>query len=105
MTDLNLPQHSSGALPLDAFLQAFDALPFGASEGVFEGRRYIATKSALAAGNAQKLVAEELGGNDYVSLNLYRLQTGPVLKPCEMPKAKVMAFVAGFQPSPSDSAR
>ncbi len=96
MTDLTLPQHSSGALPLDAFLTAFDALPYGTVEGTFEGRRYVASKSKLADGQAQKLVAEELGGKDYISLNIYRLQNGPVLKPCEMSDAKVMAFVAGF---------
>lgn len=89
-------------MPLDAFLTAFDALPFGTHDGVFEGRRYVVTKSALAEGNAQKLVAEELGGSDYISLNLYRLAKGPLLKPCEMPEAKVMAFVVGLQTGTSD---
>ena len=36
---------------------------------------------------------EELGGTDYISLNLYRTKAGALLRPCEMPEAKVIAFV------------
>ena len=42
-----------------------------------------------------KLVARDLGGPDFVSLNLYLLKSGDLLKPCEMPEAKVRAFVLG----------
>lgn len=78
------------------FLAAFDALPAGSFKARYENRPYIVTKSALSGGKAQKLVAEELGGADYISLNLYRLASGPLLKPCEMPEAKVVAFVLGL---------
>lgn len=81
-----------------AFTAAFDALPEGRFFGTFEGRRYVATKTGFAGGSAQKLVAEELGGRDYISLNLYRLTNGPVLKPCEMPEEKVLRFVLGLEP-------
>ncbi len=78
------------------FLAAFDALPFGGYGGTFEGRRYRIVKSQFAAARSQKLEAEELGGNDTVSLNLYRLEGGAaLLKPCEMPEEKVRAFVLG----------
>ncbi|WP_298293976.1 hypothetical protein [uncultured Litoreibacter sp.] len=80
------------------FLKAFDALPAGTFKATYQDRPYIVTKSALSEGKAQKLVAEELGGTDYISLNLYRLASGPLLKPCEMPDAKVIAFVEGVQP-------
>jgi hypothetical protein len=79
-----------------AFLAAFDALPMGAYGGTFEGRRYRIVKSRFSAARSQKLEAEELGGNDYISMNLYRLASGAaLLKPCEMPEEKVRAFVLG----------
>jgi len=81
----------------DGFLAAFDALPHGAYGGTFDGRRYRIVKSALVTGRSQKLEAEELGDNDYISFNLYRLAGGEVLlKPCEMPAEKVIAFVLGL---------
>lgn len=76
------------------FLTAFDALPRGAYGGTFDGKRYRVMKSVLVTGRSQKLEAEELGGNDYISFNLYRLAGGEVLlKPCEMPSEKVIDFV------------
>jgi hypothetical protein len=82
-----------------AFLNAFDALPLGVFQGVSGGRRYVVTRQDLAGGAAQKLVAEERGGPDYISLNLYRLASGPLLKPCEMPHEKVIEFVLGLTPN------
>ena len=55
-------------------------------------------RQAFAGGRAEKLVAEELGGADYVSLNLYRLGSGARLKPCEMPEEKVVRFVLELVP-------
>lgn len=78
------------------FLTAFDALPLGTFTGVYSGRRYVVTRTDFSGGAAQKLVAEALGGGDYISLNLYRLASGARLKPCEMPQAKVVAFVLGL---------
>ena len=76
------------------FLAAFDALPFGGYGATYEGRRYRVVKSQVGSARSQKLEAEELGGNDYISLNLYRLSSGhSLLKPCEMPEAKVRDFV------------
>ena len=78
------------------FLTAFDALPLGAYGGSFGGRRYRISKTQFSGGRSQKLEAEELGGEDYISLNLYRLATGhALLKPCEMSEDKVTAFVMG----------
>ncbi|MEL6799420.1 MAG: hypothetical protein AAFO80_06040 [Pseudomonadota bacterium] len=76
------------------FLEAFDSLPLGGYGATAFGRRYRVTKSIYATGRSQKLVAEELGGDDYVSLNLYRLSSGEaLLNPCEMPADKVRDFV------------
>lgn len=78
------------------FLSKFDTLPVGAYGGTFDGRRYRISKSQFSGGRSQKLEAEELGGPDYISLNLYRLATGhALLKPCEMSAEKVTAFVMG----------
>ena len=56
------------------------------------------TKQNYADGRSQKLVARELGGRDYISLNLYRLSSGARLKPCEMPAQKVIDFVMNLTP-------
>jgi len=82
-----------------AFLAAFDALPIGGYGATYLGRRYRITKTVMATGRSQKLEAEELGGADYISLNLYRLAGGAaILKPCEMPEEKVTAFVLEVEP-------
>ena len=82
------------------FAQALAALPDGTFYGSAHGRRYVVTKSGFASGKSVKLVAEELGGTDYISLNWYALKTGGRLKPCEMPEAKVRAFVDALIPDP-----
>lgn len=80
---------------MQAFLAAFDALPEGTFTGRARGRRYVVVRKV--AGAVQKLVAEELGGPDYISLNLYRLTSGARLKPCEMPEQKVVDFVLALK--------
>ena len=76
------------------FVAAFDRLPIGGYGGTFDGRRYRITKAQMSNGRSQKLEAEELGGNDYISFNLYRLASGQaLLKPCEMPVDKVVDFI------------
>lgn len=83
----------------DPFRAALARIPEGYSEGASGGRRYRVEKTLYAGGRSLKLVAWELGGPDYISLNLYRLAGDrDVLKPCEMPEAKVRAFVLGFAP-------
>ncbi|MGI9391618.1 MAG: hypothetical protein ACR2O1_16295 [Boseongicola sp.] len=78
------------------FLSAFDELPTGGYGGTFQGKRYRVTKRQMSNGRSQKLEAEELGGPDYVSFNLFRLGSGQVLlKPCEMTEEKVIEFVLG----------
>jgi len=85
----------------DAFLSAFFAIPPGSSTGQSNGRRYIVSRSELAGGKSHKLVAQELGGGDYISLNVYLTRnSGALLRPCEMPAEKVIAFVVAFTPDP-----
>ena len=83
---------------LAAFAKALSCIPEGTSRGQAAGKRYVATRTLFNEGKSIKLVAEELGGTDYISLNFYNLQSGARLKPCEMPAAKVAAFVAAYRP-------
>lgn len=84
------------------FATALAALPIGTFTGHAQGRRYVVSKSAFAGDRAVKLVAEELGGSDYISLNWYAAGDG-LLKPCEMPEAKVRAFVAALRVDAPDT--
>lgn len=77
------------------FLAAFDRLPMGAFVVRHGGRRWVAVRSALADGRAEKLVAEAAGGGGHVSMNLYRLASGARLSPCEVAEEEARAFVLG----------
>lgn len=79
--------------------ELFDRVPWGWSTAIYRGRRYAVTKTAAAGGRALTLVAEDLGGTDLISANLYLTAPGPVLRPCEMPAAKVIDFLTGVEPS------
>lgn len=76
------------------FAERLDVLPLGTFRGHAHGKGWVVTRTLVSAGKGQKLVAEALDGSDYISLNLYHLGSGDLLKPCEMPEAKVRAFVA-----------
>ena len=80
------------------FLAAFDALPLGSFRARYADKAWQVSRTDLAGGKAQKLVAHEPGGPGYVSLNLYRLASGARPKPCEMPEAEAVAFVLGVVP-------
>ncbi|MEM7710587.1 MAG: hypothetical protein AAF264_07535 [Pseudomonadota bacterium] len=73
-----------------------DRLPIGTFRAQALGRDWLLTRSLFAGGASEKLVGRSLDGADYISLNLYRLETGPRLRPCEMPVAKVMAVLEGL---------
>lgn len=72
-----------------------DALPEGWSEVTYAGRRYGLTKITHAGGRSLSVYAEQLGGADVISANVYRTTSGAVLKPCEMPAATVLDFLRG----------
>jgi hypothetical protein len=79
------------------FRTALDLIPEGYSEGQYHGRRYGLQKTSHAGGRSLKLFARDLGGTDFISLNLYHLAAGDALKPCEMPESKVRDFVLGVR--------
>lgn len=81
----------------DAFETALSKLATGFSTGRYRGLRYGVTIARSADARRVSLFARELGGNDIVSFNLYRMQSGKdALRPCEMSSAKVVQFVKGY---------
>jgi hypothetical protein len=83
---------------IDDYAALFDRIPVGWSEVDYAGRRYGVTRSVAAEGRAMAVYAEELGGRDVVSANLYLTGDGAQLRPCEMPVAKVVDFLTGLEP-------
>lgn len=81
-----------------SYRERLKAFPEGACEVFYDGKRYLMRKETLLGGRLIKLYAEELGGNDFVSLNYYETAAGPLLRPCEMPAAKVVAFIENVTP-------
>ena len=73
-------------------------LPIGTFRGSAEGRRYVVSHSIFNAGRSRKIVAEELGGPDYISLNFYEITSGAQLYPCEMAAEKVIQFLRALKP-------
>jgi len=69
------------------------ALPNGANDVRYLGKRYLLRKETLLEGKLLKVYAEELGGNDIVSGNYYPTMKGGMLKPCEMSDKKVIDFI------------
>ena len=69
------------------------ALPNGANDVIYLGKRYLLRKETLLEGKLLKVYAEELGGKDIVSGNYYPTMKKGMLKPCEMSDKKVIDFV------------
>lgn len=81
-----------------AFLSKLEALQPGYTTGSFAGSKYGITYQVSDDRRRRNMFAEELGGNDFISFNLYFGKNGnPILKPCEMPEQKVIDFVTGVQ--------
>ena len=76
-----------------------DALPEGWAEVAYAGRRDGLSKTSHVGGRSLSVYAEELGGTDVVSANVYRTSTADLLRPCEMPATTVLAFLAGWRPA------
>jgi len=79
------------------FYRKLIALPEGANDVFYMGKRYLLRKETLLKGKLIKLYAKELGGNDSVSGNYYPTIKKGMLKPCEMSDDKVIDFVLSLQ--------
>ena len=73
-----------------------DRVPEGWTRVEFAGRPYGLSRVTRVAGRVVTVTAEELGGPDLVSANIYRTTDADLLRSCEMPDAKVLAFLRGW---------
>jgi len=74
------------------------ALPNGANDVRYLGKRYLLRKETLLEGKLLKIYAEKLASHDVVSGNYYSTLKNGLLKPCEMSDAKVIDFVLNAVP-------
>lgn len=63
----------------------------------YQEKKYGVTRTDFNNGKSIKLFAKELGGNNFISLNYYLLTSGDQLKPCEMPRSKVLDFLMNYK--------
>ncbi|OEE44480.1 hypothetical protein A1OS_24575 [Enterovibrio norvegicus] len=80
---------------MDAFLRIsqFDA---GHYDVLYQGERWGMSIRRYSSGKSVKVYAESLSSTDFISANMYEVDGRWVLKPCEMPDEKVLAFIQGF---------
>lgn len=76
-----------------SILARINEIPNGYSEGSYNNMKYGITKTIFNNGNSFKVYGEELGGNDFISLNYYITKDKNLVKPCEMPEQKVVHFL------------
>jgi hypothetical protein len=74
-------------------LDKIKQFPIGYSYAIYEGKKYGITRTDFNNGKSFKVFAQELGGSKYISLNYYLTKLGDNLRPCEMPKQKVIHFL------------
>ncbi|SEK50034.1 peptide-methionine (S)-S-oxide reductase [Aquimarina amphilecti] len=74
-------------------LDKINQIKEGYSEGFYKNNKYSITKEIFNEGKSFKIYAKELKGTDFISLNYYITSSTELLKPCEMPKQKVIDFL------------
>jgi hypothetical protein len=77
-------------------LKQIRVLAEGYSEVIYNDKKYGVTRSEFNNGNSFKVYAEELGGNNFISLNYYITSSGEKLKACEMKDEKVIHFLNNY---------
>nr|WP_321232240.1 peptide methionine sulfoxide reductase [uncultured Psychroserpens sp.] len=80
-----------------SILKRIFGLPKGYSEVIFQNKKYGITRTDFNKGKSIKVFAEELAGNDFISLNYYITSDKELLKPCEMPEEKVIRFLNDYK--------
>ena len=76
-----------------------DRVPEGWTTVAYAGRRWGLSRTSRAGGGSVSVYAEQLGGAEVVSANVYRTAAGDLLRPCEMPAETVLAFLSGWTPT------
>lgn len=80
-----------------SILDKIKQLPVGYSEVKYKSKKYGVTRTDFNNGKSFKVYAEELKGNDFVSLNYYITSKNELLKPCEMQEEKVLDFFKNYK--------
>ncbi|WP_335965214.1 peptide methionine sulfoxide reductase [Galbibacter sp. PAP.153] len=78
-------------------LNKIKQIPIGYSEVEYLDKKYGVSRTDFNNGKSIKIYAEELGGNNFISLNYYITASSESLKPCEMPEAKVTHFLKHYK--------
>ena len=82
-----------GAVDAAELERLVERIPEGWTRVQVDGRAYGLTRTTHTGGRSVSLYAEELGGADIVSANVWRLDGGAELRPCEMPETTVVRFL------------
>lgn len=80
-----------------SLLDYIKLIPKGYSEVLYKQKKYGVTRTDFNSGRSIKVFAEELGGNDFISMNYYITNKSENLKPCEMPEQKVIDFLKNIE--------
>ena len=88
-----------GMSKMSELLEQIQRFPVGYSMVHYTNKKYGVTRTDFNRGKSIKLYAEELGGNDFISLNYYITANAERLIPCEMPEQKVIDFIANAESS------
>lgn len=83
-------------MPESDFFQKVEMLKNGTLEVIFEHKKYLLSKQTSQDSKRITVYADEVGGTDFISFNMYKLKSGWTLKPCEMPVEKVTKFIIGL---------
>lgn len=89
----SMTNQKSELCPPDWVYQKIVSISEGTSRATLENRLYIVTKTTSNGGQIIKFFAEEAGGRDYVSLNVYKTGERIHIKPCEQPISKSQIFL------------
>ena len=74
-----------------------ERVPEGWTRVIFGGRPYGLSRTTRIGGRVVTITAEELGGVDLVSANVYRTTAADHLRPCEVPEMKVLDFLRRWE--------
>ena len=77
----------------DELTQMLERVPRGWTKVHYQGRAYGLSRVDLVDGRSVTIYAEELGGKDVISANVYRTRRGHNLHACEMPSQVVTDFL------------
>ena len=80
---------------LDALLAR---VPTGWSRHTVNGQAWGLSRVEHVGGRSTTLTADQLGGSDAFSANIWHTGNGPILRPCEVPAETVLGFLELLPP-------